>query len=310
MERIWLVLVALLAIHGPSKCWGHGNPVTITAPSAGQPLVVSGGQADVGYATMFFDHHPDAFLDVFDANVLGTDLPGFSATGLAGGTQLFLEVLPRPDFTDVARPARWLWYWNPGSGDVEVESHEPLLEIVDENDIYHLSLTQFDPPSPGPSVRVPAVGQHSHVMNFLLHAEDPNEGVYGFFARMTSPTYGPSQPFLIALNHGLTHGEFLAGARRINDSAGLPGDYDLDGDVAGTDFLRWQSSLGSSQLAADGSLNGVVDAADLTVWNANYSRVAEVAALAAVRHIPEPATVILSLLPVLALFGRHGRIRD
>lgn len=49
------------------------------------------------------------------------------------------------------------------------------------------------------------------------------------------------------------------------------GDYDVDADVDGADFLRWQRSLGStSELAADGNRNGQVDAGDLISWEQRF----------------------------------------
>ncbi|MBA4106823.1 MAG: hypothetical protein C0485_13800 [Pirellula sp.] len=47
------------------------------------------------------------------------------------------------------------------------------------------------------------------------------------------------------------------------------GDFDLDGDADGTDFLVWQRRFGSSVESftyADGSGNGIVDEADLGIW--------------------------------------------
>jgi hypothetical protein len=52
-----------------------------------------------------------------------------------------------------------------------------------------------------------------------------------------------------------------------NSIPGLTGDYNSDGRVTGSDFLLWQQTLGSTtNLAADGSGNGVVDANDLAIW--------------------------------------------
>jgi hypothetical protein len=53
----------------------------------------------------------------------------------------------------------------------------------------------------------------------------------------------------------------------------LPGDYDGDADVDGTDFLVWQRQLGDTVqegIGADGSRNGVIDAEDLSIWASNY----------------------------------------
>ncbi len=53
-----------------------------------------------------------------------------------------------------------------------------------------------------------------------------------------------------------------------------PGDYTLDGDVDGDDFLVWQRQLGAVVLpfgsGADGDVSGRVDAADLAVWRGRF----------------------------------------
>ncbi len=48
------------------------------------------------------------------------------------------------------------------------------------------------------------------------------------------------------------------------------GDFDLDRDVDGADFLLWQRTLGGTNLAADANGNGAVDAADLLVWSGEF----------------------------------------
>jgi len=65
-----------------------------------------------------------------------------------------------------------------------------------------------------------------------------------------------------------------------------PGDFDLDGDVDGLDFLAWQRGESPSPFSAS----------DLADWETNYGTVALTAAVAAV---PEPATVLLLLAGVV-----------
>ncbi len=72
--------------------------------------------------------------------------------------------------------------------------------------------------------------------------------------------------------------------------SGLPGDFDGDVDVDGTDFLTWQRnpSVGT-----------------LTDWRDNYG-LAE--SLAAVRAIPEPTTLVISAMAALLSVSESFRI--
>lgn len=75
-------------------------------------------------------------------------------------------------------------------------------------------------------------------------------------------------------------------------SAGLAGDYDLDGRVDGRDFLVWQRTMGATVtpgVGADGNNSGKIDAGDLTVWRNNFGA----AAAASTYAIPEPCTATL-----------------
>ena len=76
---------------------------------------------------------------------------------------------------------------------------------------------------------------------------------------------------------------------------GSLGDYDLDNDVDGLDFLKWQRGE---------SLN-LNSASDLADWKANYgSRLAPLTAI-----VPEPSSLILFLWVWIAAFLRQSRRR-
>jgi len=76
----------------------------------------------------------------------------------------------------------------------------------------------------------------------------------------------------------------------------LPGDFDIDGDVDGADFLTWQLGFGT-----------IYNAADLAAWEANYGAVAPLAATSTA--VPEPSTAALTgmLLVGLSAIGRFAR---
>ena len=79
----------------------------------------------------------------------------------------------------------------------------------------------------------------------------------------------------------------------------LAGDYNDDGVVDAADYTVWRDTLGDvgSGLAADGSGNDVIDAADYDVWRENFGRT-NAAITATSVAVPEPAA--MSLLVIAA----------
>lgn len=72
--------------------------------------------------------------------------------------------------------------------------------------------------------------------------------------------------------------------------AGIPGDFDFDGDVDGFDFLVWQQ--GGSPIALSQS--------DLSDWETNYGMSAPLLAASAAT-VPEPSTLLLGMLASIGL---------
>ncbi|MEO1498565.1 MAG: hypothetical protein AAFV43_15585 [Planctomycetota bacterium] len=67
-------------------------------------------------------------------------------------------------------------------------------------------------------------------------------------------------------------GQFLSDAiEAFGGVGGVVGDYDLDGDVDGADYLAWRDAFGSTGvgLDADGNGDGVVDIEDYSLWRDN-----------------------------------------
>jgi hypothetical protein len=90
----------------------------------------------------------------------------------------------------------------------------------------------------------------------------------------------------------------------------LAGDYNQDGVVNAADYSVWRNTLGAvgSNLAADGNGNGRIDAADYAVWKSNFgmSSGAGSGGLADGGSVPEPASLMLlaiaaSLSPLVRL---------
>jgi glucose/arabinose dehydrogenase len=83
-----------------------------------------------------------------------------------------------------------------------------------------------------------------------------------------------------------------------------PGDYDRDGDTDGQDMLLWQRDLGKAVppfAAADGDGNRLVDAADLSIWRAQFNTVVPG------NSIPEPCGIYSSALAIAILVAIRGK---
>jgi hypothetical protein len=83
----------------------------------------------------------------------------------------------------------------------------------------------------------------------------------------------------------------------------LLADYDGNNSVGPEDYAVWRANFGStSNLDADGNLNGVVDAADYVVWRDAASGGGSGSALGSAA-VPEPNTVLAGLVAVTLLGG-------
>jgi hypothetical protein len=108
------------------------------------------------------------------------------------------------------------------------------------------------------------------------------------------------------VNYDLANGDVF-----LNNfqSAATAGDFDLDGDVDGVDFLAWQRGFGITGTATvaqgDADGNHAVNGADLAIWRQNFGSGASVAAASAV---PEPCAGLLAIGTIAAL-GYWGRRR-
>ena len=95
------------------------------------------------------------------------------------------------------------------------------------------------------------MGNHVHYLDYLVDDSGPAAiGAYGFFARLTSPNYGSSDPLLVVLNNGLEEAELIAAGFAINaaaiDPEPIPGDYDGDRDVDVDDYNFWRARFGNA----------------------------------------------------------------
>ena len=79
-------------------------------------------------------------------------------------------------------------------------------------------------------------------------------------------------------------------------------DYNGNGIVDAADYTVWRDSLGrtGSGLAADGDGSGAVDQADYSIWKSNFGNHAGSGSGAAAA-VPEPTTLLMFLFGILAI---------
>jgi hypothetical protein len=83
----------------------------------------------------------------------------------------------------------------------------------------------------------------------------------------------------------------------------IPGDFDDDGDVDGTDLGIWQGAYGAGA-GADADGDGDSDGRDFLTWQRNYTGAPAIGAATAV---PEPGMGCLVLGAVLAMLSARNR---
>jgi hypothetical protein len=88
------------------------------------------------------------------------------------------------------------------------------------------------------------------------------------------------------------------------------GDYNDDGVVDAADYTVWRDTLGSNEnLSADGNANLMIDAGDYDVWVGHFGSVLGGAAVAAIDTAPEPSAIWLLALAGTAMAANGVRRR-
>jgi hypothetical protein len=71
------------------------------------------------------------------------------------------------------------------------------------------------------------------------------------------------------------------------------GDFNEDGVVDAADYTLWRNAVGTADLAADATGDNQIDASDYLVWKRNYGRVLTPGAALEAAGVPEPAALVL-----------------
>src|SRR3954447_8625712 len=295
----------------PSRTAAHGTPIHVNVVN--NALSVSGGVTDsAGFAQMIFvegNEEGDPFGEVdlpgFGPSIIW-QVPGYEIADMAEHSGLFIDVLSRPFAYSSPIEQRALWYWNPATGRVESAPQANPIQIR-KSSTSNVTISPAPGSDPPPlQIAEPLAsdeGFHNHLVAYALsESTPPPAGAYGFFTRLTSNQYGPSEPFLVVLNNGVfDYSKMVPAALAINAAAFLPGDYNHDGHVDGGDYVVWRSTLSSTTaLSADGSNNQLIDNGDYNIWRAKFGHVLLASGQSSSFAVPENSTSLV-LIAVLML---------
>jgi hypothetical protein len=235
----------------------HGTPIQVGV--AENRLTVGGGFTDtLGFAPIVFAENDDDGEPFITTNLSGFgpatlwEIPGYNISGLAENSGLFIEPIARPVLGADPAEDRVLWYWNPATESVDVADSATRLQIRKTPTLHTTLLANSEVAPPPLQLAAPLasdMGFHNHLVFYAIDELAP-AGAYGFFARLTSNLYEPSEPLLLMFNHGVfDYEQMTEAALAINAAAvdGLPGDFNHDGHVDAADYTVWRNGLGTTQ---------------------------------------------------------------
>ncbi len=145
---------------------------------------------------------------------------------------------------------------------------------------------------------------------FLILANDGADPIVGTFAGGSSVTaLYDGNLYQLTVDYSAGDGNDVV---LIAATAALSGDYNLDGVVDAADYTVWRDALGATVVPCsgpDGSGDGTVDEADYAIWKAHFGEASgSGVSLAQTTNVPEPASAVLLVLGcVVAGMMRHRR---
>ncbi|MEQ8847352.1 hypothetical protein [Botrimarina sp.] len=293
LTRLFAATAALSLFASAQVALGHGTPAEVTVVDGRLTITGNAPATPEGFSDQLLaETIAGSALAPVSQDRLFTDFPGVDVRGVAVGSGLWIEPIlldadPGPGVTP-----RGVWWWSPASDEIEPLDEAFRVDLISARGFGFTSLAPDEALAEPLELMEPLavdLNDHRHPLYYVVPSGSAAPiGAFAFFARITSPTYESSAPFLIGLNHGLPAGQFVEAVQAINEAAGrIPGDYDYDGAVIPDDYLAWKNEYGKSglDLAADGNQDGVVDGADYTVWR---DRLMTAPAPSESRPVPEP----------------------
>jgi hypothetical protein len=91
----------------------------------------------------------------------------------------------------------------------------------------------------------------------------------------------------------------------VVEAVALAGDYNNDGIVSAADYTVWRNNLGGSALPFNETASlGAVDEADYQAWKDNFGMTSGSGGAAGESPVPEPTAIVLLLIGLATLIGR------
>jgi hypothetical protein len=147
-------------------------------------------------------------------------------------------------------------------------------------------------------------------------ATNPAAGIYLVALRLRMPGVRTADPsYLLFSTPGASPQALTSAAApwvaAVADTLVLLGDYNKNGVVEAADYTVWRNTLSNTGFAlpADGDASGTVDAADFFAWRENYGKTSPTTdgGAAGAASIPEPASLLSAVLSLAALIGTSLR---
>jgi hypothetical protein len=164
----------------------------------------------------------------------------------------------------------------------------------------------------------------------VLRADFSAAGVNDLFTLYVNPTPGAAEPASGTIKNDFDFGIFndvflyATGAFSIDEIRvgptyadvvpGIPGDYNQNGIVDAADYTVWRDHLGQTFILTNenpvGATPGVVDVEDYAFWKAHFGESAGSGGGSSIESgaVPEPATWMMFVVAIMALFTRQERL--
>jgi T5SS/PEP-CTERM-associated repeat protein len=151
----------------------------------------------------------------------------------------------------------------------------------------------------GGNLRVNTAGGFTPMLGQFFDLITADGGINGQFANIILPGLSPGLEFGVIYT-----ANSVQLAVQIEGATIIDGDYNQDGIVDAADYTVWRDSLGATgpNLAADGDGNGIVDQADYAVWRGSFGNSSAVFA-PGTTAVPEPTTLLLSVVGLVLACG-------